>query len=72
MSVSYTHLDVYKRQVSHTPDWEHLLELWCGALIIVIVGVADDYFELPAKLKLAGQILAATVFVAMGLSLIHI
>ena len=52
--------------VSHTPIWEHLRELWCGALIIVVVGVADDYFELPAKLKLAGQILAATVFVAMG------
>lgn len=52
--------------VSHVPDWERLLELWCGALLIVLVGVADDYFELPAKLKLAGQILAAIILVATG------
>lgn len=52
--------------IAHVPDWEHLLELWYGALAIVIVGVIDDYFELPAKLKLAGQILAAVIFVATG------
>lgn len=52
--------------VADIPDWQQLLELWYGALIIVAVGVADDYLELPAKLKLAGQIAAAVVLVATG------
>ena len=52
--------------MTHVSDWEPLLELWYGALAIVIVGVIDDYYELPAKLKLAGQILAAIIFVSTG------
>ncbi|HKM39936.1 MAG TPA: MraY family glycosyltransferase, partial [bacterium] len=52
--------------MARTPGWRHLLELWGGAFVIVMVGVADDYLELPAKWKLVGQILAATIFVALG------
>lgn len=37
-----------------------------GALIIVGVGVADDILQLPAKVKLGGQVLAAVVFTALG------
>ncbi|MGI6130047.1 MAG: MraY family glycosyltransferase [bacterium] len=52
--------------VIQVSNWQQLLELWYGALVIVVIGVLDDYFELPAKLKLAGQILAAVIFVATG------
>jgi UDP-GlcNAc:undecaprenyl-phosphate GlcNAc-1-phosphate transferase len=37
-----------------------------GAVVIAAVGVADDIFELPAGLKLAGQIVAAMIPVFSG------
>ena len=40
-----------------------------GATGIVIVGVLDDLLELSAALKLAGQIVAATLVSALGLQL---
>ncbi len=40
-----------------------------GATAIVIVGVLDDLLELSAALKLAGQIVAATLVSALGLQL---
>jgi UDP-GlcNAc:undecaprenyl-phosphate GlcNAc-1-phosphate transferase len=40
-----------------------------GATIIVVVGVLDDVYELPARLKLGGQILAALVTMAYGVTL---
>lgn len=52
--------------VGRVSGWQQLLELWCGALVITVVGVADDHYELSAKFKLSGQILAAIVFVASG------
>jgi len=39
-----------------------------GAGVIVIVGAADDLFELSADVKLAGQILAAIIPVASGVN----
>ncbi|KKB35933.1 glycosyltransferase family 4 protein [Bacillus thermotolerans] len=37
-----------------------------GGLIIIVTGVLDDRFELSAKLKLGGQLLAALVVVVYG------
>lgn len=34
-----------------------------GATLIIIVGLVDDYFDLPAKVKLLGQIAAACIAV---------
>ena len=42
-----------------------------GALVVVL-GVVDDTRDLPAKVKLAGQILAAGVLVLFGVSLRYI
>ncbi|ASK62135.1 undecaprenyl-phosphate alpha-N-acetylglucosaminyl 1-phosphate transferase [Virgibacillus phasianinus] len=40
-----------------------------GAIIITAVGVLDDLLELPAKVKLSGQVLAAIVSVAGGIQI---
>lgn len=40
-----------------------------GGTIIVIVGVLDDKYQLAAKVKLLGQILAACVLVAFGIQI---
>lgn len=40
--------------------WE-LVGLLAGGTAILLLGVADDIFQLPAKVKLAGQIAAASV-----------
>ena len=44
-----------------------IIGILLGSLIIVIVGVLDDKYQLPAKVKLLGQILAACVLVAFGI-----
>lgn len=43
-----------------------------GGIIICLVGVIDDLFELDALSKLAGQILAGVVVVAMGVQFVYI
>jgi UDP-GlcNAc:undecaprenyl-phosphate GlcNAc-1-phosphate transferase len=40
-----------------------------GATIVVVVGVLDDVYDLPARLKLFGQVLAAVVTMAYGVTL---
>lgn len=40
-----------------------------GGSFIVIVGVFDDIYDLPAKIKLIGQIIAAIILVAFGLKI---
>jgi len=44
-----------------------LWKLLPGAAVIVLTGILDDFFNLPAKLKLVCQILAAGVAYASGL-----
>lgn len=41
-----------------------------GAAIIVAVGIADDMFDVPAKVKLLGQVAAAAVALAFGVHLL--
>ena len=40
-----------------------------GATMVVVVGVLDDVYELSARLKLLGQVLAAVVTTAYGVTL---
>jgi len=40
-----------------------------GATIVVAVGIADDIWDLPARVKLAGQVIAAVAAMAYGLVL---
>lgn len=44
-----------------------ILGILIGATVIVVVGVLDDKYQLPAKVKLLGQILAACILVAFGI-----
>ncbi len=47
------------------------LALLIGAVVIVLVGVADDVLGLPPTVKLAGQIVAALGVVIFGVQLVH-
>ncbi|GGI04025.1 glycosyltransferase family 4 protein [Egicoccus halophilus] len=46
--------------------------LLVGALVIVLVGVADDLVGLPPTVKLAGQIVAALGVVLFGMQLVYV
>ena len=46
-----------------------IIGILLGGTIIVVVGVLDDKYQLPAKVKLLGQILAACVLVAFGIQI---
>ena len=48
------------------PDFDSHVWLFVGALTIIIVGILDDIFELPAKLKLLGQVIAAVIVTLPG------
>jgi UDP-GlcNAc:undecaprenyl-phosphate/decaprenyl-phosphate GlcNAc-1-phosphate transferase len=52
-----------------SPKSSNLLFLILGALIIVITGVLDDKYILPAKVKLCGQLIATLIVVFSGLKL---
>ena len=50
--------------VELTPEFMmSLIGLMVGGTIIVAIGIIDDYCDLPAKVKLLGQIIAAAVVV---------
>jgi UDP-GlcNAc:undecaprenyl-phosphate GlcNAc-1-phosphate transferase len=40
-----------------------------GATIVVIVGILDDIYDLPARVKLVGQVMAGIVAMAYGVTL---
>jgi UDP-GlcNAc:undecaprenyl-phosphate GlcNAc-1-phosphate transferase len=50
------------------PWAEQTQALLAGALVITIVGVLDDVFELPALLKLGGQTVAAAIVALNGVN----
>ncbi len=52
--------------VAYRPDGGYDKALLLGALIIIITGVLDDMFEISAKAKLLGQLLAAGSVVIYG------
>lgn len=50
--------------VDLTPEYMmSLIGLMVGGTIVVAIGIIDDYCDLPAKVKLLGQIIAAAVLV---------
>jgi UDP-GlcNAc:undecaprenyl-phosphate/decaprenyl-phosphate GlcNAc-1-phosphate transferase len=48
------------------PNDEFILPIILGSLVIIITGFFDDILELSAKLKLAGQLVAALIVVMGG------
>ncbi|MDW2876615.1 MULTISPECIES: glycosyltransferase family 4 protein [Bacillaceae] len=48
---------------------EKITGISVGAIIIIVVGILDDKYELSAKYKLAGQLLAAAAVVGSGLTI---
>ncbi|WP_342600342.1 MraY family glycosyltransferase [Psychrobacillus sp. FSL H8-0483] len=50
----------------YRPDGQYDKAMLLGALIIIITGVLDDMFEITAKAKLLGQLLAAGSIVIYG------
>lgn len=48
---------------------KELIGILVGGTFIVIVGILDDKFSLPAKVKLLGQIFAAIILVAFGIEI---
>ncbi len=49
------------------PHQRELVGLLSGAIILIIMGIIDDMKELPAKVKIVGQILAAVVAYSFGI-----
>ncbi|QUG40774.1 undecaprenyl/decaprenyl-phosphate alpha-N-acetylglucosaminyl 1-phosphate transferase [Psychrobacillus sp. INOP01] len=52
--------------VVYRPDGQHDKAMLLGALIIIITGALDDMFEITAKAKLLGQLLAAASVAIYG------
>ncbi|GMB09149.1 glycosyltransferase family 4 protein [Thermolongibacillus altinsuensis] len=48
------------------PESPFATAILIGAAVVVLTGVLDDIYELPPKLKLLGQIIAAVVVVVYG------
>lgn len=53
--------------IFNKPVSPFLLPIALGALIIIVTGILDDLFELSPKIKLIGQILAASVVILGGI-----
>lgn len=48
------------------PEFQASVAILIGCLIIVITGICDDLFELPARVKLLGQLAASVTVVFLG------
>lgn len=55
--------------VCSMPITRDLLGILLGGTWIVIVGVLDDKYSLPARVKLAGQVIAAVILVAFDVKI---
>lgn len=51
------------------PLSRQLLGLLAGSTLITAVGILDDIYRLPAKVKLVGQVLAAVVVIIFGIKI---
>jgi UDP-GlcNAc:undecaprenyl-phosphate GlcNAc-1-phosphate transferase len=51
---------------------DRLKGILAGAVVIALVGALDDRFDLPPGVKLAGQVVAATIPVAAGVEVTNI
>jgi len=48
------------------PESEYTLAIILGATVIIITGVLDDMYEISAKAKMLGQLLAALIIIFVG------
>ena len=48
------------------PDSPYLFSILLGSTVIIITGILDDIYEISAKLKLVGQMIAALIVVLGG------
>jgi UDP-GlcNAc:undecaprenyl-phosphate/decaprenyl-phosphate GlcNAc-1-phosphate transferase len=60
---------IMNRNFLMTRDWTQLLGLFVGGTFILILGVIDDKYALPAKVKLCGQIIAAIILILFGIKI---
>src|SRR5690606_11710108 len=49
------------------PYHEHLFEIVCGAIVIIITGTLDDKFTIRPIAKLTGQLIATSFLISGGL-----
>lgn len=49
------------------PQHEHLTEIFCGAIVILITGALDDKLTIRPIAKLTGQLIAASFLISGGL-----
>ncbi|MBM6619068.1 glycosyltransferase family 4 protein [Bacillus suaedaesalsae] len=54
------------------PEGSLLLPILLGSLVMVITGILDDIKDLPAKVKLIGQVIAAIIVVTGGIQVEYI
>ncbi len=53
-------------------DGERIRGILAGAVVVTLVGALDDRFDLPAAVKLVGQLIAAAIPVLAGLEVTNI
>lgn len=63
---------VVSRLVSVDTFRLQFLPLWCGAFLIVILGILDDIFELKPIVKFAGQFAAAAIPILRNITINNI
>ncbi|AOL35801.1 MULTISPECIES: glycosyltransferase family 4 protein [Geobacillus] len=51
------------------PESPYKWHILLGSFVIIVVGFLDDLFELPAKAKLAGQVIAALIVIFGGVQM---
>ena len=53
----------------HSLEWKHMLGLFLGSTLILLVGVIDDYKGIRPLYKFLWQILAAIIIISFGVSI---
>jgi UDP-GlcNAc:undecaprenyl-phosphate/decaprenyl-phosphate GlcNAc-1-phosphate transferase len=51
------------------PESPYKLPILLGSAVIIVTGILDDIFQLPAKWKLIGQLIAAAIVIFSGVNL---
>ena len=62
-------LGIMDRNLLVTRDWTQLLGLFLGGTFILIIGILDDRFDIPARVKFAGQFIAAAILIIFGVKI---
>lgn len=70
--LGFTVSAVVSRLISVDTFRLQFLPLWCGAALIVILGIFDDIFALKPWLKFIGQFVAAAIPVVRGITITDI